>query len=200
MAHIVLLGDSILDNVAYVAVGEDVISHLKKELPQDWKVTLLARDGSVIRDVYRQLSQIPVDATHVVLSIGGNDALLQSDILTKPAKSFAEVLDKLAAIGENFETDYMSLLRSVRAKGLKTIVCTIYYPNFTDAHIQRISKTALTVFNDAIIRTAFDTFTNLIDLRLVCNESSDYANEIEPSTQGGKKIANMILTVVSQHR
>jgi len=200
MAHIVLLGDSVLDNTAYVAVGEDVISHINRELPKDWKVTLLARDGSTVRDVYRQLAQIPTDATHLILSVGGNDALLQSDILIQPAKSFAEVLNKLASIGENFELDYMSLLRSVLAKGLRTIVCTIYYPNFQDAQIQRISKTALTVFNDAIIRSAFDTFTNLIDLRLVCNESSDYANEIEPSTQGGKKIANMILNVVSQHR
>lgn len=200
MAHIVLLGDSILDNAAYVPVGEDVVSYIKNEMKQDWKVTLLAKDGSCIRDVYRQLSRIPADATHIVLSVGGNDALMQSDILLKPANSFAEVLNKLADICENFEMDYMSLLRSVRAKGFRTILCTIYYPNFQDATIQRISKAALTVYNDAIIRAAFDTFTTIIDLRLVCNERADYANEIEPSSQGGRKIADMILGVVSQHR
>lgn len=200
MAHVVLLGDSILDNAAYVPAGEDVVSYLKHEMPRDSKVTLLAKDGSTIRDVYRQLSRIPADATHLVLSVGGNDALMQSDILTKPANSFAEVLNKLADIGEQFETDYMSLLRSVRAKGFRTIACTIYYPNFQDATIQRVSKTALTIFNDAIIRAAFDTFTTLIDLRLMLNETSDYANEIEPSSQGSRKIANMISGVVSQHR
>lgn len=200
MAHVVLLGDSILDNAAYVSAGEDVASFLKHELPKDSNVTLLAKDGSTIRDVYRQLSRIPSDATHLVLSVGGNDAIMQSDILTKPANSFAEVLNKLADIGEQFETDYMSLLRSVRAKGFRTIACTIYYPNFQDATIQRISKTALMVFNDAIIRAAFDTFTTLIDLRLLCNEASDYANEIEPSSQGGRKIANMISSITSQHR
>jgi hypothetical protein len=94
----------------------------------------------------------------------------------------------------------MSLLRSVRAKGLRTILCTIYYPNFQDVTVQRISKAALTVYNDVIIRAAFDTFTTIIDLRLVCNEKADYANEIEPSSQGGRKIADMILGVVSQHR
>jgi hypothetical protein len=91
------------------------------------------------------------------------------------------------------------LLRSVRAKGFKTIVCTIYYPNFQDYKIQRLSKAALTFFNDAIIRNAFDTFTTLIDLRLLCNEKADYANEIEPSSQGGRKIAEMISSIVSRH-
>jgi hypothetical protein len=199
MAHIVLLGDSSLDNAAYVPLGEDVISHLRREMPQDWQATLLAKDGSAIRDVYRQLSRIPIDATHLVLSVGGNDVLMMSDILSKPASSFAEVLNKLADIGERFDVDYYSLLRSVRAKGFKTIVCTIYYPNFQDYKIQRLSKAALTFFNDAIIRNAFDTFTTLIDLRLLCNEKADYANEIEPSSQGGRKIAEMISSIVSRH-
>lgn len=200
MAHIVLLGDSILDNAAYAPIGEDVISHIRREMPQDWQATLLAKDGSTIRDVYRQLSRIPIDATHLVLSVGGNDALMTSDILTKPAGSFAEVLNKLADIGERFDADYYSLLHSVRNKGFKTIVCTIHYPNFQDYKVQRLSKTALTIFNDAIIRNAFDTFTTLIDLRLLCNEKADYSNEIEPSSQGGRKIANMICDVVSRHR
>ena len=39
----------------------------------------------------------------------------------------------------------------------------------------------------------------LIDLRLVCDEDSDYANEIEPSEKGGGKIANAIVRLVSGH-
>jgi lysophospholipase L1-like esterase len=199
MAHIVLIGDSILDNTAYVPLGEDVISRLKKQLPQGWQATSLAKDGSTVEDVYRQLSLIPNDATHVVLSAGGNDALMVSDILTKPATSVAEVLNKLADIGEQFENNYLSLLRAVRNKGLRTIVCTIYYPNIQDAFTQRLACTALTVFNDAIIRAVFDNSMILIDLRLLCNEARDYANEIEPSSSGSKKIAEMIFSVVSRH-
>jgi lysophospholipase L1-like esterase len=199
MAHIVLIGDSIFDNAAYVPRGEDVISHLKKQLPKDWKVTLLAKDGSAVEDVYRQLSLIPKDATHLVLSAGGNDALMVSDILTRPAISFAEVLNELANIGEQFENNYVSLLRAIRNKGLRTVACTIYYPNIQDAFTQRIACTALTVFNDAIIRAVFDNSMILIDLRLLCNEARDYANEIEPSSAGGKKIADMIFGVVSAH-
>jgi len=50
-----------------------------------------------------------------------------------------------------------------------------------------------------IIKQAILAGVPLIDLRLVCNEDSDYANEIEPSEAGGKKIAKTILRVVNEH-
>ena len=47
MKHIVLLGDSIIDNGSYVNQGElDVAGQVQEELP-DSKVTLLAVDGNV---------------------------------------------------------------------------------------------------------------------------------------------------------
>jgi hypothetical protein len=48
------------------------------------------------------------------------------------------------------------------------------------------------IFNDAILHTAFVRGAGVIDLRLVCNEASDYANPIEPSGGGGLKIATAI--------
>jgi hypothetical protein len=71
-------------------------------------------------------------------------------------------------------------------------VCTIYNGNFPDAAFQRLSSTALSVFNDAILRVAFEHRLDVIDLRLVCNEPADYANPIEPSSHGGQKIAQVI--------
>ena len=55
MNHVVLLGDSIFDNAAYVPGGPAVIEHLRKELPPGWKGTLVARDGAVTDDVPRQV-------------------------------------------------------------------------------------------------------------------------------------------------
>jgi hypothetical protein len=75
MAHIVLLGDSIFDNAPYVQTGEAVIHHLKRRIPNTWQATLLAIDGAVTREVHEQLQQLPPDATHLFLSVGGNDAL-----------------------------------------------------------------------------------------------------------------------------
>jgi hypothetical protein len=57
----------------------------------------------------------------------------------------------------------------------------------------------LTIFNDVIIREAFVAGVPLIDLRLVCNEVADYANEIEPSVSGGDKITNAILQLIREH-
>jgi hypothetical protein len=52
-----------------------------------------------------------------------------------------------------------------------------------------VIKSALALFNDRITRAAFSRGLPLIDLRLICNEEGDYANPIEPSVQGGAKIA-----------
>jgi hypothetical protein len=75
----------------------------------------------------------------------------------------------------------------------------VYYPCFPDADVQRLSVTALTVFNDCIIRAAFTNGLPLLDLRLICNDEGDYANPIEPSVQGGAKICEVIKSVVTKH-
>jgi len=56
------------------------------------------------------------------------------------------------------------------------------------------------VFNDVITRAAFSRGLALIDLRLICDEDSDYANPIEPSVQGGAKMARAILAYAQGQR
>ena len=73
--HLVLLGDSIFDNAIYVPDGPSVIDHLRTILPAEWRATLLANDGDVTADVEGQLLKLPADATHLIISVGGNDAL-----------------------------------------------------------------------------------------------------------------------------
>ena len=199
MPHIVLLGDSIFDNAAYVAGGPDVRTQLQECLPSDWRVTLLAIDGSRTQDVASQLQQLPHDATHLVVSVGGNDALDHVDFLTDDATAVSEVLDGLAAIAEAFEDTYHRMVQAVLQKQLPIILCTIYYPRFPDPAWQRLAVTALTVFNDVIIRKAFQVGVPLIDLRLTCHDDADYANPIEPSAVGGAKIAAAVATVVGAH-
>ena len=194
--HVVLLGDSIFDNAAYVAGAPDVVRQVRQRLPRGSKATLAAVDGSKIGDVYRQLRVVPEDATHLVLSIGGNDALSSSDFLGAPARSTAEALSGLADIGDEFERGYLAMLEGVLAVGLPTAICTIYYPRFSDAALQKVAVAALTVFNDCIVRAAFARGLPLLDLRLICAEETDYANAIEPSALGGEKIARAIAEFV----
>jgi hypothetical protein len=196
MPHVVLLGDSIFDNAAYVAGGPDVLAHLQGVLPGGWQATLAAIDGATTRDMSIQYRRIPDDATHLVLSIGGNDALMNVDILERRASSSAEVLGMLADVRDAFAGRYGEVLRELRRRDLPLTVCTIYEGNFPDARMQRLAATALTVFNDAILRAAVAAGLQVIELRLVCSEPADYANPIEPSVQGGAKIARAIARAV----
>lgn len=198
MPHIVLLGDSIFDNAAYVAGGPDVAAQLRGILPEGWEVTLSAVDGAVVVDVTRQIPRIPRGATHLVLSVGGNDALGHVDILDRPARWAAEVLDLLADARVGFARRYRALVDSLLRLELPLTVCTIYEGALPEPALQRRASTALTVFNDAILRAAFDAGTDVIDLRRICNEPGDYANPIEPSVRGGAKIARAIAAVVAE--
>ncbi|MDQ3997074.1 MAG: SGNH/GDSL hydrolase family protein [Gemmatimonadota bacterium] len=200
MSHVVLLGDSIFDNAAYVAGGPDVVTQLRPLLPDGWSATLCAVDGAAAADVQRQLARVPRDATHLVVSAGGNDALGHVDILSRPARSAAEVLGILADAAGAFEARYRRALASVVARGLPVTVCTVYNGNLPDPLAQRLASTALTVFNDAIVRAAVDVCAAVIDLRLVCSEAADYANPIEPSVRGGAKIARAVARAVTERR
>lgn len=198
MHHIVLLGDSIFDNGIYVPGGPDVISQLKNKLPQGWKATLKALDGSTINDVKTQLEELPEDASFLVVSTGGNDALSHIELFNEPAGSFAEVLLRLADIQEAFRSYYHEMLKSVLACGSPTAICTIYYPRFSDILIQKMAVVTLSIFNDSIVLEAIRNRIQLIDLRLICNELRDYSNPIEPSVSGGEKITNAILNKVKE--
>ena len=197
MSHVVLLGDSIFDNAAYLAAGEpDVVRQVRRRLPDGSQATLLAVDGDTMRGVHDQLRLLPPDATHLIVSVGGNDALGRAAFLEAPARSTAEALMGLAGIGEEFERGYAAMLDGVLAHGLPTAICTVYYPRFPEPSLQRIAAAALTVFNDCIIRAAFTHGIPLIDLRLICAQASDYANAIEPSARGGEKISRAIADLV----
>jgi len=199
MNHIVLLGDSIFDNASYVKGGPDVIRQLQAKLPDGWIATLCAVDGSMVQDVQNQLSGLPRDATHLVVSGGGNNALDNVNVLSERAESSAEVLNRLADVGERFQEQYSEMLQHVLNHHLPTAVCSVYYPLLPDPVLQRLAVTALAIFNDVIIRQAFLAGVPLLDLRLICNEKSDYANEIEPSVAGGEKISSAILKVIAEH-
>ncbi|MFE1599876.1 SGNH/GDSL hydrolase family protein [Methylobacterium sp. ID0610] len=191
MTHAVLLGDSVFDNGAYVRGGPDVVRQLRPLLPGG-HATLLAVDGAVLTDVPRQLARLPAEATHLVVSAGGNDALRASGVLDGPARSVTEVLDALATAQDRFRADYRAMLDAVLAHGRPTAICTIYEPRYPDPARRRVAATALAVLNDAVTREAAARGLALLDLRVLCDEDADFANPIEPSVRGGEKIAATI--------
>ena len=195
--HVVLLGDSVFDNAAYVAGGPDVVRQLRSALPHDWRATLVAVDGATVSSLPSQMRRIPADASHLVVSVGGNDALRDEGTLHGPARSVAEGLMRLAAIRDRFAAAYRDMLDGLLATGLPVAACTIYDPRFVDRLRQDLAVAGLALFNDAILRAAFTRGLPVLDLRLVCDEDADYANPIEPSVQGGAKIAAVIARMVA---
>lgn len=189
--RIALLGDSIFDNAAYTSGEPDVVSHLNSVLPQGTSATLLAVDGATVSGIASQLRRVPRDASHLVMSVGGNDALHNVDLLSLRVSSSAEALQIFAKRIAEFERGYRAALADVLSLKLPLTVCTIYN-GALEKDIAAIARLALALFNDAILRAAVERSVDVIELRAICTEPSDYANPIEPSGSGGLKIANAI--------
>jgi len=213
--HIVLCGDSIIDNGSYVNQGElDVAGQVQEELP-DSKVTLLAVDGNVTESIEDQMNNLPKDATHIFISIGGNDGYDRMDIFDESANTIGDAMEPLYEMRNEFEIDYNKMLKNVLSYGVPTTLCSIYYPRFEKSDndvirnylggknnqvpIKKMAMVGLSVYNDIITKEAFQAGLPLIDLRVLCNDDKDFANPIEPSVIGGKKIAIAIKEVVSVH-
>jgi hypothetical protein len=199
MNHVVLLGDSLFDNGRYVPGGPSVIEHLRKRLPGGWCATLLARDGAAASDVSRQLELLPNHATHLVVSVGGNDALDHSSLLLhEPTGSYAEVVARLADIHAEFQRGYRGMLQRVLSCDRPTAVCTVYD---SIPGLEHVEFAGLCVFNDVILREAFRAGVPVIDLRSVCTDAGDYSKSspIEPSALGGGKIARAVCRLLCSH-
>jgi hypothetical protein len=198
MPHLVLIGDSIFDNGAYTRGGPEVIQQVQEAIPPGWQADLRAVDGATTEGVDAQLARLPSGVTHLVLSVGGNNALQHTNLLQRRVTSSSETLLQLHQAVSTFERSYRRMIGSCLSIGVPLVVCTIYHGNFPDPAYQACAAVALTVFNDVIIRVACEKDLTVIDLRMICTEAADYANPIEPSSTGGRKIAAAIVRAVAQ--
>lgn len=165
-------------------------------------MSLLAVDGSTTVNVPEQIVKLPAGCTHLVLSVGGNNALTEASRLGisffgMAGAPTAKALDSLADVADAFEAEYRSAVEACLRPRLPLGVCTIYNGCFPDKSYQRIASLALCIFNDVIFRVAIEKSIPIIDLRLICTAAADYANPIEPSSVGGEKIAKAIVALVT---
>jgi len=200
--RLILLGDSIFDNGVYVKPGEpDVASHLRVRLPSaDWTVELRAVDGSIASQVPAQLASAPIGPSDIlVMSAGGNDALGSIELLSDSRPyTVSQVLAHLYAVKEAFRTAYAATLDALLSYQRPAVVCTVYNPNFDEELLQHTAEAALSLFNDVIMQEAVRRRVPMIDLRLICTEPAHFANPIEPSNEGGARIADAIASAVTR--
>jgi hypothetical protein len=198
MTHLVLLGDSIFDNRAYVGGGPAVIDQVRGIVPASWMVSLLAVDGDTSVQVSDQLVGLPSDCTHIVLSAGGNDAIGCLDIMGSTVSNVMGALGLLSKMLQVFEKNYSALITEVLALQKPLLVCTIYdsVPGLVEP-----LRVALALFNDIILRQAIAYGVPVLDLRMICTDPEDYSVEspIEPSSHGGAKLVDRMVSVISSH-
>ena len=215
MKHIILAGDSIFANQRYVPGEPDVSNQLQGLMDEGDKVSLLAVDGHVINNVEGQLRNLPNDTTHLVISVGGNNAMRKLNELSRATRNIGDGFLKFHDLRKSFESDYIEMLTNALSFNIPTTLCTIYHPCFNHSDMERVSDymeygvksetiqkmamTALPIFNDIIFQEAVNFNLPVIDLRLIFNDKSDYANPIEPSAIGGLKMAKVIREVVYKH-
>jgi len=203
-AHVVLLGDSTLDNGRYLnlAFGEFSIERqLSKRCAQrGWDFTLLAKDGSLLEDVIsRQLPLIPVSVTHVVISASGNNLLA---LLNDMVSANWSVRSLHAALWEGLRRTaalYREVVSKLRDSGCHIAMCTVYRPNFSDLFFKSLATVALRVHNGRLEAICEDFDCSVLDLANILEGDEDFANPLELSTNGGAKVVENIAAFVGDH-
>ena len=175
--------------------------YLNDALPDTAHAPLVAVDGARLRDLPYQIDTLPSDTTHIVLSVGGNDAVMEIGILGSPATTMMEALVAVDERVQRFASSYREGLAAVRDTGLPITICTIYNGDFNVATGgQQAIKAALKMWNDAILQAAMDYGCPVIDLRRICIDKEDFTRQIEPSEQGGQKVAHAIAASLTPSR
>lgn len=185
----ILLGDSILKNDAYVSNGNSVENLIAE---RNKNIYCFAEDQSKICDIYNQIDKIPIEYdspnTIIFLSAGGNDILSyyvdqENDITNS---------DSL----KQMFSSYKKLIKSIQTKlpHSKIILLDIYYPdNLKYKRFHHIINEWNNIIYD-YANNPKNNIYNVIKISDSLTQNDDFSFGIEPSANGGKKIANLILS------
>jgi hypothetical protein len=183
--NIVLIGDSILNNSAYVSQDKSVPDLLSKKMNGS-TIYNFAKDGSTLNDCYTQLDKISLELnnsnTTIFLSCGGNNIL--NNLGTRDVKSIT-----------NLFRQYSELIVSIKTRvpNASLYVLNLYYP--TNGHYKSYYKT-IEQWNTLLQDNASDLDYTLINLSSLLVLDEDFVYNIEPSFKGGQKIVDAISNTV----
>ncbi len=195
-AALALLGDSTLDNLRHTG-PPDLPAQLRELLADTCRVDLCARDGARVADVHAQLPRVPRDATHLLLSVGGNDLLAMTRLLKTPTPNLGTALHGLGTLRERFAREHRALLEALVALGRPSAVCTVYAPRFALAARQRLVDALLSLINDAIVENACALGLPVLDLRPLSCDPEHFVSEIELGHRGALRFAQAIARLLA---
>ena len=169
---VILLGDSVLKNNIYVNSGLAVDDHIKHIYKNTFNY---AKDNAYIKDVYTQLNHISPkynnSSTYIVISFGGNDLIRMKET-------------------ETVFIQYKKLYTTIKNKfpNAQKIILNLYYPP------QSLSNnTVKTIIENWNYKLKKYLTSSILDISTLLDNKSDFVQIIEPSTSGGKKIADAII-------
>lgn len=187
---IILMGDSILKNNAYVNNGMSIEILVEERNNQ---VLSLAEDHATIADIFAQINKLPTELnnpnTFIFLSGGGNN------ILSHYVDQNQDITD--TSILKPMFAAYKNLIKSIQTRlpRAKLILLDIYYPdNLRYKQFHSIIKE----WNSMIYDFAEKTKNNIYAVIRISNhltQNEDFSFGIEPSSSGGNKIADLILNI-----
>jgi hypothetical protein len=183
--HLVLLGDALQN----IDLGKGQAESTLVPRPRNpWKLTVL-QPPEVLRQ--SRVRAIPAEVTHIGICVDGGWAIETSGLLKGRAQSIQDALDTLASAADEFENMFARLIAAAAEASVPTIVCTLVPARYAESSQQRVAATALAIFNDRVLRRAAAARLSVVELRLVCDEDSDYASETLLSHAGVRKVANV---------
>ena len=184
--YIILMGDSILNNEAYVDETNTIENQLKQNTSDS--ILSLAKDHATVYDTFSQLDQIPsyfnVASTNIILSVGGNNLLT--------TYLYREENVNIDLIFEDYEKLIMAIKKSMNKATL--YVLDIYYPT---SHGCKKYHSLIHSWNQELDRVAERHTIQVIKISERVTDQQDFINDIEPSPQGAKRITNMILDSIN---
>jgi len=186
--NFILLGDSILNNKAYIphrnSIGDLLIERTDK------KTICLAVDNSKINDIYSQIDKIPDNLnnnyTTIFLSAGGNDILnyyVEQENKTEDTSFLTVMFDS-----------YKNLIKSIQTKipDANIVLLDVYYPK-KDTYLKYHS--IINEWNSKIYNFAKINNYSVLKISNFLTSDEDFSFGIEPSIIGSKKLVDTILNM-----
>jgi hypothetical protein len=183
---IILMGDSILDNYAYVPNGKS-IENLLVEKKTGPVLRLATNEALNINDVYNQVSKLPQDDKSAViyLSIGSNNLL--EKVNSSIEHSDSEI------INPTFD-EYKVLVSTIREKvpNAKIMIFDLYTPrNKTYEKYYSIIQD----WNNKLSNYAAQNNLSMFKSSFILTEPEDFTKDAVPSSIGGQKLADAMAKI-----
>ncbi len=178
-SHIILIGDSILNNAAYVKQGGSVTDYIQTKTQN---VLNFAVDNATISETHQQLDKLDQNlndsSNNLFISAGGNNILNSKAYLN------------INGIGELFK-QYNRLITSVKTRlpNVNIYVLNLYYPINPK---YKLYRPVIDKWNK-LIQDNTKLGYKIIQTNKLLVSADDFIYDIEPSAKGANKIANAIL-------